>query len=425
MLSRRSPFFHFSSSFFNRRLSNLYFFMNKERLQFLFEKYFNKTASEDERAELADLVNMESHKETFHQLLTAAWEQYEGDGMVLSQEESDEMLQSILFMPAPSIPVGAGSAAARIRRMPVRFRIAAAAILILLLAGVYRYGVSHRSASAPIKMATVASHDVRPGTYKASLILADGSRITLDSAGAGQLAQQGNTKVISRNGGLLYQQGPGRSESIMYNTLATSKGETYSFSLADGSKIWLNSASSIHFPVSFPGKERRITVTGEVFIAVAKDPSKSFIVSAGGLEITALGTAFNVTAYPDEDHISTTLAEGAVKLAGGREQEELRPGQQALLNASGHLTQPLDVDLDEVIAWKEGNFQFDNADIKAILRQFSRWYDIEVIYEGPVKSGKFFGVVSRNSTLTNVLEMLKTEDTRFRIEGKRLYVSSK
>lgn len=399
--------------------------MDNSRLQFLFEKYFNKTASAEEKAELADLVGMESHRETFLQLLTAAWEQYEGEGMVLSREESDEMLQSILFMSAPSIPVGAGKTAATIRRMPVRLRIAAAAIFILLLAGVYRYHVSHRFAGSPIKMATIAAPDVRPGTYKARLILADGTRITLDSAGAGQLAQQGNTKVINRNGGLLYQQSTGKTESVMYNTLATSKGETYSFSLADGSKIWLNSASSIHFPVTFPGKERRITVTGEVFIAVAKDPSKSFIVTAGGLEITALGTAFNVTAYPDEDHISATLAEGAVKLAGGREMEKLRPGQQSSLYPGGHLTQPVDVDLDEVTAWKEGNFQFDNADIKAILRQISRWYDIEVIYEGPVKSGKFFGVVSRNSTLANVLEMLKTDDTRFRIDGKRLYVSPK
>jgi ferric-dicitrate binding protein FerR (iron transport regulator) len=313
---------------------------------------------------------------------------------------------------------------AKIRKMPARLKVAAAAVFILLLAGVYRYSVSRRSEDERVKMAKVASPDVKPGSYKASLILADGSRITLDSAGTGQLAQQGNTKVISRNGGLLYQQGAGRNESLLYNTLATNKGETYSFSLADGSRVWLNSASSIHFPVAFPGKERRITVTGEVFIAVAKDPSKSFIVSAGGLEITALGTAFNVTAYPDEDHICATLAEGAVKLAGGSEQEELKPGQQAALNAGGHLTKPVEVDLDEVTAWKEGNFQFENADIKDILRRFSRWYDVEVIYEGPVKSRKFFGVVSRNSTLANVLEMLKADDIRFRIEGKRLHVSS-
>jgi len=408
--------------------------MNNARLRFLFERYFSKTASKEERAELADLIGMESHREDVMELFAAAWEKYEGEGVILSDERSDEMVQSILSMPAPSMPVneapGEGAAAGeapagKVRRMAGWVKVAAAAVVILLgSTWLYEQGIFKKSIPDTTRIAKGPSPDVAPGRYKASLVLDDGRRITLDSAGPGQLALQGNTKVISKNGGLQYQQGAGKSGPVMYNTLATGPGETYSFLLADGSKVWLNAGSSIHFPVAFPGRERRIGITGEVYIQVARHPEKTFVVTAGGMEVQALGTEFNVNAYPDEENINTTLIQGAVKVARGGENEELKPGQQTKLYRNGHLSQPAEVDVEEVVSWKNGNFQFESADIKSILRQFARWYDVEVIYQGAIKDRKFFCIVSRNSTLANVLQMLKDSDIKFRIEGKKLYVTS-
>jgi len=412
--------------------------MNNSRLQYLFEKYFNKTASTEERDELARLVGMENHREQVMRLFTAAWEKYEGEGIVISAKRADEMLQDIFHSPAPSVPVEVSASPAetgiytrreeekapKVRSMHVWVRIAAAAVILLVITEGYRLLISRQSTNAKTTIAQKPSGDVRPGSYKACLTLADGRRIVLDSAALGKLAQQGSTAVINKNGRLVYQAGPGSRESVVYNTLATSKGETYSFTLADGSKVWLNSGSSVHFPVSFPGKERRIEITGEAYVKVAKDPAKSFIVSVNGMEVQALGTEFNINAYSDEDNINTTLIDGAVKVTKGEEHALLKPGEQTKLNVKGHLSQPVDVNVAEVVSWKEGNFQFESADIKTILRQFARWYDVEIIYESPVKDRRFFCIVSRNSTLANVLQMLKASDIKFRIEGKKLYVTS-
>jgi ferric-dicitrate binding protein FerR (iron transport regulator) len=400
--------------------------MNQPRLTYLFEKYYSKTASPEEMEELANLITMNSYREQVMQLMADAWEKYEGEGMIISARRTEEMLRHILHAPLPLAVVDEAMAEEKrtgIRRIPDWLRVAAAAaVLILLVRG---YQLWTRPAAPNIKQPATQAPlaDVNPGKYKASLVLADGSSIVLDSAGAGKLAQQGSTAVVNNNGQVAYNAGKKDTGAIMYNTIVTGKGETYAFTLADGSKVWLNSASSINFPVSFPGSERRIRITGEVYVQVAKDPSKTFMVTARGLDVQALGTAFDINAYSDEENINTTLIEGAVKLTGASGHAILKPGEQAHLDNNGSISQPKDVDVEEIVSWKEGNFQFESADIRTILRQLARWYDVEVVYEGPVKEKKFFGIISRNSPLSNVLEMLKASDITFRIEGKKLYVT--
>ncbi len=265
--------------------------------------------------------------------------------------------------------------------------------------------------------------DINPGGYKARLILSDGRSIILDSAADGELAQQGNTSVLNKNNQLVYESSA-HLGTVEYNTLATGRAEMYSLTMADGTKVWLNSESSIYFPVAFNDKERRVEVIGEVYIQVAKNPSKPFIVSANGLEVLALGTEFNLNSYKDEDGISTTLVEGTVKVSKGGINTILQPGQQTKLIRNGQFTPPASINIDEITGWRNGWFHFESADLKTILRQFARWYDVEVVYEGPVKNRKFFGIVKRSSSLSTVLEMLHDNDIIFRIDGKKLIVKS-
>jgi transmembrane sensor len=397
------------------------------RLKYLFEKYFDKTASEDEKTELADLINNEANRDAVMQLFSSAWEKYQGNGNVISSQKADEMLQYILTknvsQDATVIPLNG-------HRKFKRWHIAAAAAILIFIGGSYLLTNSSKKPSQQTPVATVPANDVNPGEFKARLTLADGSSIIIDSATLGQLTKQGKTAVINKDGKLVYESEKGNQE-VLYNKITTNKGETYSFTLADGSKVWLNSASSVYFPVAFPGKERRIEFTGEVYVQVAKNPKQPFIASAKGLEVLALGTEFNVNAYDDEENINTTLIEGMVKVSipqlSSTEQNQnviLNPGQQTQLYKNGQLTAGKNVDTDEIIAWKDGLFHFESTDLRTILRQFARWYDVEVVYDGPVKNRKFFGIVKRNSTLKTVLEMLQDNNIDFHIEGKKLVVKS-
>jgi ferric-dicitrate binding protein FerR (iron transport regulator) len=300
--------------------------------------------------------------------------------------------------------------------------VAAAAILVFIAAGYWWLSGEKKSSEQP-PITRTPNSDVNPGSYKARLTLSDGRRIILDSAALGELAKQGSTVVINKDGQLIYNSQKD-NQPVVYNTVSTNKGETYSFTLADGSRVWLNSGSSIYFPVAFPGKERRIEVTGEVYVQVAHNASQPFIASANGMEVLALGTEFNINSYSDEDNISATLIEGTVRVSKGNVNKILKQGQQTQLNNKGELTTPREVNTDEIIGWKDGFFHFESADLKTILRQFARWYDIEIIYEGTVTDRKFFGIVKRSNTLKRVLEMLQDNNIEYRIEGKKLIVKS-
>ena len=314
-------------------------------------------------------------------------------------------------------------------------RIAAAAVIIVLLsAGVYYISSNHNVKIASKKtQQQFKNNDVAPGGKKAVLTLANGTQIILDSAGNGALTQQGNVKIIKLNNSqLLYNSLNGSSTlpktgEVLYNTISTPRGGQYQVVLADGSKVWLNAASSLRFPTSFTGGERKVELTGEGYFEVVHNAAKPFKVSLGkldGAEIEVLGTHFNVNAYDDETAIKTTLLEGSVKVRKGSSSKTIRPGEQAQMENYGNskiIIQAADV--DAAIAWKNGRFIFHGENIQSVMRQLARWYDVDVEYRGNVDI-HFTGQLPRNDNVTKVFEKLAlTGEVRFKTEGKKIIVS--
>jgi ferric-dicitrate binding protein FerR (iron transport regulator) len=208
-----------------------------------------------------------------------------------------------------------------------------------------------------------------------------------------------------------------------FHTLVTPRGGQYQLLLPDGSKVWLNAASSVRFPTSFSGKERHVELTGEAYFEIAKDASRPFRVDApGGMQVEVLGTHFNIMSYTDENAINTTLLEGSVKVREGSVSSLLRPGEQASLNKASDGISVSNADVDETIAWKNGLFRFEGATIEAVMKQIARWYDVEVIYKGSV-SKHFRGMISRSVDISQVIKMLElTSEVHFKIDGKTITV---
>jgi transmembrane sensor len=308
------------------------------------------------------------------------------------------------------------------------WRKLAVAALVLLVAG---RGVLFFLPDSPAKKALADhgqparyAHDLPPGRNNAVLTLADGRTISLDSAVNGKLAQQGNIKVIKLNGQIAYtNNGSAQAgDAVLFNTISTARGNQYQLTLSDGSKVWLNAASSLRFPTTFKGKERRVEVTGEAYFEIAKNPSMPFKVQAGGGEIDVLGTHFNVNAYTDEPSVKTTVLEGAVAVKKESALQLLAPGQQAEFSPKGDITLSENVDVTRETAWKDGFFWFNNTDIHMLMRQVSRWYDVEVEFNGNITDDGFTGKVSRNVPLSKLLDVLEQYEIHFKIEGKKIIV---
>lgn len=302
------------------------------------------------------------------------------------------------------------------RRLP---RIAAAAAVLLLAAGaywLYRGAYGHPPVQTP-----TARVDILPGGNHATLTLANGHTLVLDSAANGSLASQGQSTVVKVAGGqLAYIKGTGPdADEPLYNTLATPIGGQYKVMLPDGTVVWLNSASSIRYPTVFRGKERRVDITGEAYFEVKENAKMPFTVDARGTFIQVLGTHFNVMAYADEASINTTLVEGRVKVLSGNESVILRPGEQA--RTEGRIT-VRSVDTERETAWTSGFFEFDQTDLPTFMRQMRRWYGIEPVYQGNGNGRLFDGRISRNLNLSEMLDVLKSNGIHFSIEGKRLIV---
>lgn len=303
------------------------------------------------------------------------------------------------------------------------YRMAAAAGLLLLLAAGAKYWMG-MSTPPPAQKAAPMVQDAKPGGNKAVLTLSNGEHILLDSAANGQLPQQGNAQVQQVvNGQLVYQATANNASSIVYNTLTTPRGGQYQLQLPDGTQIWLNAASSITYPTTFAGKERSVSITGEVYFEVAPNVHQPFRVKAGSLAIDVLGTHFNVNAYTDEASVSTTLLEGSVKVSKGNQSRQLAAGEQANISPEGQMTYIKHADLDQVMAWKNGKFIFgEKADIYTVMRQIARWYDVDVVYEGKVNQ-HFWGSMSREANASQVFKLLEaTGGVHFVLEGKKVTV---
>jgi ferric-dicitrate binding protein FerR (iron transport regulator) len=302
-------------------------------------------------------------------------------------------------------------------------RYAAAAVLILAVASL---AWLYKPVPGPQKIAKV-NNEIMPGGNKAVLTLADGSSITLDSAGTGNLARQGNTKILKPDSGRLVYEVSGAAGAVAYNTLSTPKGGQFMVTLPDGSRVWLNAVSTLTYPTAFSGRERNVDLTGEAYFEIAENAAQPFHVhvkvpgSGNTMEVQVLGTHFNIMAYSDEKKINATLMEGAVKIIHGNSKNLLKPGEQAVVNPAGPVEIRKNVDTEEVIAWKNGQFMFKSIALTDIMRQVARWYDVEVVYERHPDI-RLSGIVNRNIPISEILKLFESNGANFKIEGKRIIV---
>lgn len=289
--------------------------------------------------------------------------------------------------------------------------IAAAIFLIFIGSGVIFF-LKNTNDTTIVKTLPKNETEVLPGGNKAILTLHDGSTITLDDAQDGSLAQQGNTEVSKTADGQLIYRLAGKdpsSPSIQYNTVTTPRGGQYQVHLPDGTKVWLNAASSIRFPISFTQNERAVTITGEAYFEVAHDRQAPFIVSAGDTRVQVLGTSFNIMAYDNEDLQKTTLVEGSVQLTNGGRISLLHPGEQMQVNENDFkLVKHANVAAE--LSWKNGLFYFKDADIQTVMKQAERWYNISVKFKGNIPEKQFNGKVPRNVNLAELMEILSFYD---------------
>jgi transmembrane sensor len=313
------------------------------------------------------------------------------------------------------------------RILSTRWTVAAA---VLLLLGSAAWWQALRSArSLPVVAAVPLRPDkvIVPGSNKAILTLGNGSQLILDSAKDGLLAQQGSTMIMKEKNGVVRYGGNAAEENAadntapLYNTITTPRGGQYSVTLPDGSKVWLNAASSIRFPTAFAGASRDVEVQGEVYFEIAPDKTKPFRVAVNKkMDVEVLGTEFNVMAYEEESTIKTTLINGAVRVVKGNEGRVLRPGQQAQLRPDGIIHTLNNADIEATIAWKNGRTIFAGEDIPTIMRKVSRWYDIDVEYRGNITERKFTGGIARNSDISVVLKILELNQIHYSVEGKKI-----
>lgn len=380
--------------------------MDQQQLQELFERYYNQTATPEETATLMALID-QAPAEKLAELIREQGAKLSVADPVIPANVARNILQNIL----------------QEDRRPVRrfsawqYAGTAAAAILLLLGISWLMPGKH---PAPLVKTPIA--DIAPGKESATLTLGDATVVGLDTASNGLLPQQGNTAVQLVNGKLIYS-GSTANTAITYNTITTGRGNHYSMVLSDGTKVWLNSASSLHFPVAFSGSERQVAVTGEVYFEVAPDAHHPFQVQMPHKgTITVLGTHFNVHAYEDETDITTTLLEGAVSIRKGNQQQLLSPGQQAVISEQAGINVRKQVDLAQIMAWKEGYFWFNDTNIYALMKQIARWYDVEVRFEGKITEDGFSGKISRDVPLSRVLQILELNGVHFKITGRQITV---
>ncbi len=381
-----------------------------ENIALLIERYLNGTLSTEERSLLDQWYNSPADDRVA--LLPDSKD----------EQEINERLQHRIFNTIHT------------RRMLFRkwqrLLVAASVLLMLISTAVYYYiQPAHPALTQKEAALLPASTDLAPGGNRALLTLADGSTIILDSAANGTISSQGNVEVMKLDNGLVSYTGQrakkDTNKEIVYNTISTPRGGQYQITLSDGTKVWLNAASSIRFPVAFTCTERSVAVTGEAYFEVAHNKHIPFKVLVNDNEIEVLGTHFNINAYDDEATVKTTLLEGKIKqtVNGGTAQKILLPGQQSEVDRDGKMIVKENADTEEAIAWMRGNFQFKSADLHSILRQVARWYDAEIEYNGNINL-HFTGYLPRSENVTALFKNLSlTGEVHFRIEGRKIIVS--
>lgn len=403
---------------------------NQHHFYSLLDKYILGEATAEEKQQLATLLEKEGSISLLEDHMRLQFEEEAArPRMQYPDKQTLDLLlkrlsDNLTVEPQPSIAV-----AHRVHFLRRGwFRYAAAIIIIMCAVGAYFWTTNKKTDQTLANGNKQLQPDVPPGGDKAVLTLGDGSKIILDSAANGDLADQGGVQVIKlANGQLLYQVKGLSENEVMLNTMSTPVGGQYQVVLPDGTKVWLNAASSITYPTAFNGKNRQVKISGEAYFEVVSDKTKPFMVDVDGRSsVQVLGTSFNINSYRDEPAIKTTLLEGSLKVTRemtDREGALLKPGQQASISdkTPGIVVSP-DIDLAQTIAWKNGLFNFNGLTVHEVLNQLARWYDIKIQIRGKEPDFHFMGEMYRNVNLSDVLEMLKKFGVKFRMEGKTLIV---
>ncbi|WP_170113622.1 FecR domain-containing protein [Mucilaginibacter yixingensis] len=386
--------------------------MNQDRLDYLLDQYHNGICSPDEQAELDNWYhNLKGGKPDFE-----AW---------VNEQGGEEQLTDTLYQNFQQ----------KLQQNKKRSRFAysgwvAASVVIALISGYFLFK-TNKQIPQTNTVAQVKAPAGQPGKNKAFLTLADGRKIDLDDTRPGQLAQQQGVVIHSTSGGkIIYQmagnQKAAAKDTLAWNNITIPRAGQYELELPDGTKVWLNAETSLRFPVQFQGKERRVMLTGEAYFEVAHNASMPFKVSTGSQTVTVLGTHFNIKAYADEEKMSTTLLQGSVSIANSvsGQSKLLVPGKQADIYKGNGAIAISNAKVDEVIAWKNGYFIFDNQDIRSIMKLVSRWYDVDVNYQinKPVRFG---GTFSRSSNLNELLKNFALiSNLHFDVKERRIIVSN-
>ncbi|HTI91124.1 MAG TPA: FecR domain-containing protein [Puia sp.] len=375
------------------------------RYQELADKWVQGNLSPAERKELENWYNT-GQDQPVH--LPPGFAASEG---VLEQQ----MLQAIREKAGLSVPV------IPVEKRWKTIRWAAAAVFLLLSVSAAYYFIAQRNHTPENQETAAVSNkmDIQPGHNGAVLHLSNGQTIILDSAQDGTLARQGTIKVIKENGGLKYE---GKADELIYNDITTARGRQWQLTLPDGTKVYLNASSSIHYPLQFTGPVREVEITGEAYFEVAHNPRQPFMVKVGNQLIEDLGTAFNVNAYTEEPVSKTTLVQGLVRVTKGDASLTVLPGQQIQTSATSGLFLEKQANVGQALAWKNGFFDFNGLDTRAIMRQVARWYGIEVRYEGQPSDALFEGRMQRNLRMSQALTGLDRCGIRCRLEGNILIV---
>ena len=394
----------------------------------LVDRYTSKTASDDELMVFVQLLKEGKLDEYLGKSFTAA---AGNDGVQAEQQVSHVDPQGSDLHPLPELP--------RIFRYRPLMRVAVAASIIGIISlAIFLFTnnkeTPEKSSSAIISQPPAHSPEILPGGDRATLMLADGSSIVLDSAANGKLATQNNLSIVKTTSGTVEYQNsllnsggvsrPPSEEGVGYttNTLTTPRGGQYQLVLPDGTHVWLNAASTITYSIAFNPNKRIVQLDGEAYFEVARNTSMPFIVQMkNGVNVHVLGTNFNVYCYNNEP-VKMTLLQGSIRVQSPQRSAVLNPGQEATVQKDGNLDIAHNADTEEAVAWKNGLFEFNRADITTIMRQIERWYDVEVVYEGERSDKQFVGKVPRNSNLSEVLGILELSKIHFRVDGRKVII---
>jgi transmembrane sensor len=398
-----------------------------EELMDLYHKCMQGTASEAELARFQDLLLLPENEALSRQLLQDAFSSDKEAPLSLTPERSAIIQENIFRIGSMHQP---SSRKRVVPFFPLKKRnvlwLSAAASVLVLISSVLFFNRPSQPEVLVEQRNTLPAQVISPGKDGAILTLANGEKIVLDSLNNGLVAMQSGAKVELENGQLLYKKDAAGDEVIAYNTISTPRGRQFQILLPDGSRVWMNAASTLRFPTTFTKKERRVELTGEAYFEIAKASQQNgfapFIATVNDMEVKVLGTHFNIKAYGDEKQVKTTLLEGAVSISKtGTQPVRLSPGQQAVVAAN----QDIDVhetDTEEQVAWISNIFHFNNEEITSVMKQVERWYDVEVVYQS-VPTKHFTGMISRKSDVESLLKKLETTGgMHFRMEGRKIIV---